>query len=148
MKHTPIAPIATSAVAPIIQIQSAPAQSFDVLGLSPLIGLSVRSIQTYRTRFPERLPRACSPPGSRNPIWLLEDVLNWLASHREPAAALPVPPPVKPVKLPKSTDSPRGRPSLTEVSAAAAAGFKKKNGDGDVTGQRAALRANSEGGAA
>ena len=146
MSQIPHRTLAASAVAPIIQNAYPP--SFGVGGLSPLINLSVRSIQTYRSRFPEKLPPACSTPGSRNPVWLLTDVLNWLASHREPAAALPVSAPSKKPATP--TDSPRGRPNLTEMSAALAAGFLKNNGAADVTNHRRAQRANSNltGGAA
>lgn len=61
---------------------------FGVRGLSALIGKDVATILADRSRAPHRLPPACSPPGTRTPTWLLSDVLEWLAAHREaPAAA-------------------------------------------------------------
>lgn len=134
-------PLATPAVAPIIHATFPP--SFGVRTLSDLIGLSVRSIQTYRTRAPYRLPPACTPPDARNPVWLLTDVLDWLASHREPATA---PQPSKPRAAP-APNSLRRRPTLVEAEAARVAGY---TGPGAVAAHRAALRASAawEGGAA
>lgn len=124
---------ATSAVAHTIHINFPPA--FGVGTLSQLIELSVKSIQTYRSRSPHKLPPACSLPDARNPVWLLTDVLDFLANHREPAPALP--PPSKPRATP-APNSLRRRPTLVEAEAARAAGY---TGPGAVAAHRAALRA-------
>jgi hypothetical protein len=109
--------------------------SFGVGQLSQLIGLSVKTIQTYRTIYRKkptksgrpRLPPACTPPDSNTPVWLLTDVLIWLASHREAVA-------VQPASLPPGTHKPRvhrapgalGRPTKVEEAEADAAGLTVK----------------------
>ena len=58
--------------------------------LSVLLGRSVGTLQADRCRKPHTLPPACTPPGTKSPLWLLSDVLAWLESHREDRApALP-----------------------------------------------------------
>lgn len=111
--HTPLA---TSVVSPIL-LNFPPSFGADIL--SVLIGLSVAAIHTYRSRARHKIPPACSPPGTRNPIWLLTDVLAWLASHREPVAVPPAPKPSKP----SAAVSTRRRPTKVEQAAAQAAGF-------------------------
>lgn len=118
--------------------------AFGVGGLSELIQLSVKSIQTYRSRAPHKLPPACSPPDAKTPVWLLADVLAWLASHREPAVAPPLPPSQRKEKVLPASNSFRRRPTKVEEEDARLAGFI---GEGAVTAHRAALRA-LEGGAA
>lgn len=91
-----------------------------VLGLnelSHLIKKSPRSILADRSRAPGRLPPDCTPPGTRAPIWLLEDVLAWLRQHRHQpgerqAAATPAPAPGA---------RRRGRPTKAEQLARQAA---------------------------
>jgi hypothetical protein len=62
--------------------------------LSTLLNRSVGTLQADRCRKPESLPPACTPPGTRQPLWLLEDVLAWLSEHREaPAPRRPGRPP-------------------------------------------------------
>ena len=62
--------------------------------LSVLLGRTVGSLQADRCRKPESLPPACTPPGTRQPLWLLSDVLAWLEEHREaPAPRRPGRPP-------------------------------------------------------
>lgn len=136
-------PTACSA-APAIHVNFPPA--FGVGGLSELIQLSVKSIQTYRSRSPHKLPPACSPPDAKTPVWLLTDVLAWLASHREPAVAPPLPRSQKEKVLPAPNSLSR-RPTLVEEEEARLAGF---SGPGAVKAHRAALRAaaSQEGGAA
>ena len=68
-------------------------------GLSQLLCRSVVSLQADRCRAPESVPPACTPPGTRNPLWLTADVLAWLSQFR----AAPV---VSPAQKPK-----RGRPT-------------------------------------
>lgn len=51
--------------------------------LSLLINKSPATILMDRSRAPHKLPPACMPPGTKQPLWLTADVLEWLASHRE-----------------------------------------------------------------
>lgn len=57
--------------------------AFGYEGLSILLGRDVATLQNDKVRSPEKLPPACTPPGTRNPRWILTDVLEWLSSHRE-----------------------------------------------------------------
>lgn len=114
--YTPLAP---SAAAQIIQTSWPPI--FGVELLSDLIKQSVPTILSNRSRAPHRLPPACTPPGTRQPLWTLSDVLSWLTNHRETVQepAIPVP---KPTKLNVSVST-RRRPTKVEQAAAEAAGF-------------------------
>lgn len=51
--------------------------------LSLLINKTPATIIMDRSRAPHKIPPACIPPGSKQPLWLTADVLKWLASHRE-----------------------------------------------------------------
>lgn len=51
--------------------------------LSLLINKTPATILMDRSRAPHKIPPACIPPGSKQPLWLTADVLEWLASHRE-----------------------------------------------------------------
>lgn len=57
--------------------------SFGYAGLAVLLQRSVGSLQADMCRKPDSLPPACRIPGTRQPIWLRQDVLDWLAEHRE-----------------------------------------------------------------
>lgn len=73
--------------------------------LSVLLSRSVGTLQADRCRKPESLPPACTPPHTRQPLWLLSDVLDWLAEHREaPAPRRPGRP-----KKTRNKPSPSGR---------------------------------------
>jgi len=54
--------------------------TLDVDGLARLLHRSRASILSDRTRAPKRVPPAHVPPGTRQPIWLLDEVLDWLRS--------------------------------------------------------------------
>ena len=54
--------------------------------LAVLLHRTVATLQADRCRRPSSLPPACTPPQTRQPLWLLEDVLQWLAEHREAPA--------------------------------------------------------------
>lgn len=56
---------------------------FGVSTLSCLIEKAPASIIADRSRAPWRVPPACTPPGAKQPLWLLADVIAWLAAHRE-----------------------------------------------------------------
>ncbi|MHB1075558.1 hypothetical protein [Thiobacillus sp.] len=90
---------------------------FGVSVLSELIQKSPASILADRSRAPHRVPPSCEPPGSRQPLWLLSDVLDWLRHYQRAA----VPPPAAPV----APDAPRrrgpGRPPKAEQARRAAA---------------------------
>lgn len=91
--------------------------------LSELIGKSVAAILADRSRAPHKLPPACTPPGTRQPIWLLVDVLVWLANHREAAA---LPPQPRPAPKPRSSVSHLGRPGKKEKAEADRLGISIK----------------------
>lgn len=125
---------------PVINCDFPPA--FGVDSLSILLGQATSTIYANRSRAPHKIPPACTPPGTRNPVWLLTDVLDWLARHREP---VPAPPPSNPRATP-APNSLRRRPTKIEEEDARLAGFV---GEGAVTAHRAALRAAAqEGGTA
>lgn len=58
-------------------------------GLSVLLQKAPASILADRCRAPHRLPPACTPPGSKQPLWLTADVLAWLSGFREAPCVLP-----------------------------------------------------------
>ena len=65
-----------------------------VLGISELSILLKKSpavILADRCRAPHRVPPSCEPPGTRQPLWLLEDVLNWLRQYQKQPAPQPAP---------------------------------------------------------
>lgn len=103
------------------------ANVIDVSDLSRVLRKSVSSILADRSRAPHRLPPACTPPGTRQPLWILDDVLDWLRGHREPAApasasAAPQPAeaPTTTTTAPASAKRRRGRPTKAEQVARAA----------------------------
>src|SRR5579875_3128482 len=49
------------------------------------------TIKADRCRAPQRVPPAYKIPGTKEPLWLLDEVLEWLRQHPEHATA-----PVKP----------------------------------------------------
>lgn len=67
----------------ITGVEYPPIIDADILG--KLLHKTVSSIHADRCRNPHRLPPACTPPGTKKPLWLLSDVLAWLAQHREPS---------------------------------------------------------------
>ncbi len=87
--------------------------SFGYSGLSVLLGRAESTLQADKCRAPWKLPPACTPPGSKSPIWRLVDVLEWLEDHRQA-----VTPP--PAATPNSTLEGRrrvGRPTKVEQLA-------------------------------
>lgn len=52
--------------------------------LSALLKKSPATILADRSRAPHLLPPDCTPQGSRQPLWLLADVLAWLGQFRRP----------------------------------------------------------------
>lgn len=91
-----------------------PVLDADLLG--KLLRKTVSSIHADRCRAPHRLPPACTPPDTKKPLWLLGDVLFWLAGHREqPAkAAQDAAPTRRPTPIPDPAAPKRGAPSKVE----------------------------------
>lgn len=57
-----------------------------VIGIDGLARLLYRDRATLladRCRAPDRVPPAYRVPGTRQPLWLVEDVLRWLREHPE-----------------------------------------------------------------
>lgn len=90
-----------------------------VIGVSELAELLKKSpaaILADRSRAPHRLPPSCNPPGTRRPLWILEDVISWLQQYQQPAAA--------PAPSPATAPTPRrGRPTKAEQVKAARLGI-------------------------
>lgn len=84
----------------------------NALDLAQLLNKTPRSIFTDRCRAPHRLPPACTPPGTKSPLWILEDVLAWLRQYQQPAPA-----PDTTTQQPRR----RGRPTKAEQVARRAA---------------------------
>lgn len=82
-------------------------------GLSQLLQRSVATLQADRCRNPASVPPACTPPGSRNPLWVVSDVIEWLQQHRQPVALPPSDPPPRR----------RGRPTKAEQLESARKGI-------------------------
>lgn len=95
--------------------------SFSYDGLSVLLGRSIPSLQSDLSRKPWALPPYCKIPGTKAPIWLLRDVLDWLAAHRvqtpEPPAGAVVTHPAR-----------RGRPTKAEAARRAAVQQQQEGG--------------------
>lgn len=87
----------------------------DVADLAVLMRQAVPTILSNRTRAPERVPPSCQPPGAKQPLWLLDDVLAWLREHQHPAEGRKV-----------------GRPTKAEQIAKRRAAAKKQDGKGDA----------------
>lgn len=82
MSHTftPAHPAPYQHYAPVIQVSTPPVLGLE--DLSPLLKKSIPAILADRSRAPEKLPPECTPPGTKQPLWLLTDVLTWLAGYR------------------------------------------------------------------
>lgn len=85
---------------------------FGYVLLSVLLNRTIGTLQADRCRKPESLPPACTPPGTRQPLWRLDDVLAWLEEHRE------APAPRRPGR-PRKTRRPDGLTSGTTAGAVA-----------------------------
>lgn len=57
--------------------------------LAILLKKSAATILADRSRAPHLLPPDSTPPGSRQPLWLLADVLTWLTQFRSPTVTQP-----------------------------------------------------------
>lgn len=74
---------------------------------------------------PDTLPAALDIPGTRKTIWLTEDVLGWLRSHREPPCATSEKPPVPPSPRPRGR--PRKRDQLARRTNSSSAGDRSSD---------------------
>lgn len=93
------------------QIQSSTPAVFSYGGLSELLGRSPLSLQADFSRKPLSLPPAHLPPGTKNPLWILPEVLQWLAA--QPAKTLRP----APAALAVAQARRRGRPTKAEQIA-------------------------------
>lgn len=50
-------------------------------GLAKLLHRDRATILADRCRAPERVPPAHKAPGTKEPLWLLDEVLAWLRAH-------------------------------------------------------------------
>lgn len=80
--------------------------------LAQLIGKSPKSILADRSRAPHRVPPACTAPGTRTPLWITAEVVDWVARHREPADR-----PHKTIAPVEPGSRRRGRPTKAEQIA-------------------------------
>ena len=53
----------------------------DLDGLAKLLHRDRATILADRCRAPQRVPPAHKPPGTKEPLWLLDEVLHWLRAH-------------------------------------------------------------------
>lgn len=83
----------------------------DMVGLGRIMRKKPSTIMADRCRAPHRVPPACTPPDTRQPLWVVADVLEWLRRFRQPEA----PPPARPVAPPPPRR--RGRPTKAEQVA-------------------------------
>ncbi len=97
---------------------------FGVSTLSALIEKAPASILADRSRAPHRVPPACTPPGAKQPLWILDDVITWLRQHQEPQQPVP-----GPVAAPEPILRRRGRPPKAEQARRAAAVVAQKGGE-------------------
>lgn len=102
--------------------QTPPPHSFppvlDVADLAVLMRQAVPTILSNRTRAPERVPPSCQPPGARQPLWLLEDVLAWLRQHQHQ----------RPVSAKAKVGAKVGRPTKADQIARRKAQAEKNGG--------------------
>lgn len=69
---------------PTVATPVADSDTLDVGELAALLHRRRATILTDRSRHPERVPPACTPPGARYPLWIRGDVLAWLRRHPDP----------------------------------------------------------------
>lgn len=103
-----------------LRVQPQPATvGFD--GLADLLHINRATVVTLHSRARDRLPPAFKAPGSREPLWIVGDVLAWLRRHPESSTQTDVQ-----TAEPKQVKRRPGRPTKSEQvaarKAAAAAG--------------------------
>lgn len=55
----------------------------DLNDLARLLHRERNTLKADRCRAPGRVPPACKIPGTKDPLWILPDVLDWLRQHPE-----------------------------------------------------------------
>lgn len=110
-----------NAAFPFPNAATTPAQQvIGIDGLSLLLHKNPATIVADRSRAPHRVPPSCEPPGSRTPLWIVEDVMNWLRSYQRPVVLTPeVPAAARSEAIPKPQKK-RGRPTKVEQARRAA----------------------------
>ena len=97
-------------------VQSSTPAVVGYAGLSELLGRSPHSLQADFSRKPGSLPPAHLPPGTKSPLWILSEVICWLAA--QPSKA----PRPAPSALAVAQARRRGRPTKCEQIRRAADG--------------------------
>lgn len=92
------------------------APTVDFAGLAALLHISRSTIVTLHSRARHRLPPACRVPGSREPVWIVTDVLAWLRRHPEGDGATAATDVQTPERAPQKRRP--GRPTKAEQIAA------------------------------
>lgn len=60
---------------------SSDGQVVDAEGLAPILHRAHKTIIQDRLRRPDSLPPAFLAPGTRTPLWITADVVEWLRQH-------------------------------------------------------------------
>lgn len=89
--------------------------TLDIPGLALLLHTTPSALRSRLCRNPETLPPAIRIPGSRRPIWLVDDVVVWLKGHQTISFAQPIPQPA----IPSQEKRRKGRPTNAERLARA-----------------------------
>ena len=55
----------------------------DIHGLSVLLNRQPEVIAAARCTRPHTLPPACSIPDTKKPLWIVQDVIDWLRTYQE-----------------------------------------------------------------
>lgn len=82
--HDEVRPMQTtesSNGSPVIRPSSSPV--LDIDGLAQLLHRDRATLIADRCRAPHRVPPAYKIPGTKWPLWILEEVLDWLRQHPE-----------------------------------------------------------------
>ncbi len=76
----------TSQSVPVVQVvlNFPPVVGYE--GLGQLLNKTVQTLQADRSRNPDSVPPASTPPGSRTPLWIVADVIAWLQQHKDQPA--------------------------------------------------------------
>lgn len=83
----------------------------DIHGLSVLLNRQPEVIAAARCTRPYTLPPACSIPDTKKPLWIVEDVIQWLRTYEEK-------PVIKKTKMGAPTKAERVKKRLEAEAAA------------------------------
>lgn len=69
--------------APVVQLVLNYPPVVGYQGLAELMGRSVQTLQADRCRNPGSVPPASTPPGCRQPLWLVSDIVEFVQQHKK-----------------------------------------------------------------